>query len=127
LKKAYEIVFILRPDLEDTQVQTSIERIGARITERGGSINSVEPWGRRKLAYSIQKFREGAYVLIRFELDSLKVQDLRNSVALVEEVIRFAVTGAVPIRPRPKAPETPPSEPAETAPAAVPSEAVGGG
>lgn len=126
MKKAYEIVFILHPDLEEAQVQASIDRISTRITERGGTVTSVEPWGKRKLAYSIQKLREGTYVLIRFELESLKVQDLRNSVALVEEVIRFAITLAVPVRPRPKAPETP-SEPVETVAAAVPAEATGGG
>jgi small subunit ribosomal protein S6 len=101
MHKPYEIVFILRPDLDDTQAQAAIERVAARITERGGDLQSIEPWGKRRLAYAIAKHREGSYVLIRFSLEPQSVQDLKQAVALSEEVIRFVVTEAVPLRAHP--------------------------
>ncbi|MCS7234430.1 MAG: 30S ribosomal protein S6 [Armatimonadota bacterium] len=106
MRKAYEIVFILRPDLDDQQVQAAIDRVAGRITERGGTLLATEPWGKRRLAYPIARHREGFYVLMRFELDGQRVQDLKNAVGLQEEVIRFLVCEAVP-----------------TAPAAVPAQA----
>lgn len=95
MRKAYEIVFILRPDLTNEQVQAAIERVASRITEREGIVLSTEPWGKRRLAYPIAKHREGIYVLMRFELDGHRVQDLKNAVGLVEEVIRFLVCEAL--------------------------------
>lgn len=99
MRKAYEIVFILRPDLDDQQVRETIDRVAGRITERGGTLLATEPWGKRRLAYPIKKHREGLYVLMRFELDVQRVQDLKNAVALVEEVIRFLVCEALPAAP----------------------------
>jgi small subunit ribosomal protein S6 len=103
VRKAYEIVFILRPDLDDQQVQAAMERVAARITERGGTLLATEPWGKRRLAYPIARHREGFYVLMRFELDGQRVQDLKNAVGLQEEVIRFLVCEAVPTAPAPAA------------------------
>ncbi len=103
MRKAYEIVFILRPDLDDQQVQAAMERVAARITERGGTLLATEPWGKRRLAYPIARHREGFYVLMRFELDGQRVQDLKNAVGLQEEVIRFLVCEAVPTAPAPAA------------------------
>ncbi len=97
MRKAYEMVFIVRPDLEDAQVRATVERVASRITERGGTVLSTEPWGKRRLAYPIAKHREGIYVLTRFELDGERVQDLKNAVGLVEEVIRFLVCEALPV------------------------------
>lgn len=99
MRKPYEMVFILRPDLDDTQARAAVERVVARIAERGGEVRSVEPWGKRRLAYPIQKHREGYYVLVRFQLDGQRVQDLKSAVALQEDVIRFLVCEAVPVTP----------------------------
>jgi small subunit ribosomal protein S6 len=112
--KAYEIVFILRPDLDDAQVQAAIDRVAGRITERGGTVLSTEPWGKRRLAYPIARHREGFYVLMRFELDGQRVQDLKNAVALVEEVIRFLVCEALPAAPA--AAQAAPAQAAEPVP-----------
>ncbi len=101
MRKPYEMVFILRPDLEEAQVRAVVERVTARIVERGGEVRSTEPWGKRRLAYPIRKQREGIYVLVRFELDGQRVQDLKSAVALQEEVIRFLVCQAVPEIPQP--------------------------
>jgi small subunit ribosomal protein S6 len=101
MRKPYEIVFILRPDLDEAHVQAATERLTARIAERGGEVQSVEPWGKRRLAYTIAKYREGTYVLIRFLLNPRSVQDLKQAVLLFEDVLRFLVTEAVPVRVHP--------------------------
>lgn len=101
MRKAYEMVFILRPDLEEPQVRDVVQRVEGRIAERGGILLATEPWGKRRLAYPIAKHREGYYVFSRFELDGQRVQDLKNAVSLVEEVIRFLVVEALPTAPTP--------------------------
>lgn len=110
MRKAYEIVFILRPDLEDAQVRAAVERVEGRIAERGGTVVSSELWGKRRLAYPIAKHREGYYTFLRFELDGQRVQDLKNAVALHEEVIRFLVCEALPTAPE-RAPAPQAAEP----------------
>ncbi|MDR5684380.1 MAG: 30S ribosomal protein S6 [Armatimonadota bacterium] len=127
MRKPYEIVFILRPDLDDAQVQAATERVAARIAERGGEVQSIEPWGKRRLAYAIAKHREGYYVFIRFSLEPQNVQDLKQAVSMSEEVIRFLLAEAVPVRVPPAAAAVPAPEPvasAEDAPQPVHS---GGG
>jgi small subunit ribosomal protein S6 len=112
VRKAYEMVFILRPDLEDAQVRAAVERVEGRIAERGGTVVATELWGKRRLAYPIAKHREGYYGFLRFELDGQRVQDLKNAVALHEEVIRFLVCEALPTpapAPTPQAAEPVPS------------------
>lgn len=113
MRKPYETVFILRPDLDEAQVRAAVERVTARIVERGGEVRSTEPWGKRRLAYPIRKHREGYYVLVRFDLDGKRVQDLKSAMALHEEVIRFLVCEAVPVQ----APEAPAPVAAEAVPA----------
>jgi small subunit ribosomal protein S6 len=110
--KEYELVFVLRPDLDDAQTRAAIDRIQTRITERGGEVRSVEPWGRRRLAYPIRKFREGYYGLVRFTLSGQRVQDLKNVLGITEEILRFLIVAAVPTpTPSPAAPN--PEDPPE--------------
>jgi len=87
----YELVFILRPDLEDEAVQAFIDRVVNLIREYGGEVKKVEPWGRRKLAYFINRYREGYYVLIQFALGARRVADLERWLLLNEDVIRHLV------------------------------------
>jgi len=87
----YELVFILRPDLEDEAVQAFIDRVANLIREYGGQVKKVEPWGRRKLAYFIQRHREGYYVLMQFALGARRVTDLERWLLLNEDVIRHLI------------------------------------
>ena len=57
----YELMFILAPDLEEEVVTTTTDRVRTYVTSRGGEVRSLEPWGRRRLAYPIQRFHEGNY------------------------------------------------------------------
>ncbi len=87
----YELVFIVRPDLEDEAVQALIGRVAGLIREYGGDLTKVEPWGRRKFAYFINRYREGYYVLMQFALDPRRVADLERWLLLNEDVVRHLV------------------------------------
>ena len=86
----YEIVAVLRPDLDEEGLGGALDRIKQRIVEHGGSITSMDRWGKRRLAYPIQKHRDGYYTLFVFTLDPGHITPLRKIVALNEELLRFA-------------------------------------
>jgi len=114
----YEIVAVLRPDLEEDAINAAIARVHQRITENGGTVANTDRWGRRRLAYAIQKYRDGFYVLSVFSLDSGQVARLRQTLGLHEDLLRFVVADhhPAPVRAAPAAP-------AQTAPAAPPTPA----
>jgi small subunit ribosomal protein S6 len=85
----YEIVAVLRPDLDEEGLGAALDRIGQRIAEHGGSISSQERWGKRKLAYPIKKQRDGFYTLFVFTLDPGRIMPLRQILGLNEELLRF--------------------------------------
>ena len=91
----YEIVFILTPEANEGEVEAAIGRISDFVTERGGSFGEHEIWGLRRLAYPINKFMEGIYVLANFSLDATDVLELERILTTSEDVIRHLVTKAV--------------------------------
>jgi small subunit ribosomal protein S6 len=115
---SYDLVFIVRPDLEPDALKAVIDRIGQRITDRGGKIDAMDAWGKRRLAHVIRKQREGTYVQTRFTIAPNQVAELRHQVALSEEVLRSMLTIAVGKLPTPAAPS-----PAPGVAAAAPSPA----
>ena len=90
----YEIVFILTPEANEGEVEAAIGRISAFVTDRGGRFGEHEIWGLRRLAYPINKFMEGIYVLANFSLDASDVLELERSLTTSEDVIRHLVTRA---------------------------------
>ncbi len=86
----YEIVAVLRPDLDEEGLGAALDRIKQRIAEHGGSLTSTDRWGKRKLAYPIQKHRDGYYALFVFTLDPGHITPLRQILGLNEELLRFA-------------------------------------
>ena len=91
----YEIVFIMTPEANEGEVEAAIQRISAFVTDRGGSFDDHEIWGLRRLAYPINKFMEGIYVLAHFSLDASDVLELERILTTSEDVIRHLVTRAV--------------------------------
>ena len=86
----YEMVVIITPDVADDDVEDAIERLIKRPVEgEGGTLDEVDSWGRKKLAYPIQKHMEGNYVLTRLQLDPEKTTDLERSLQISEEVLRY--------------------------------------
>jgi small subunit ribosomal protein S6 len=84
-------MFILAPDLEDDAVSTATERVRTYVTSRGGEVQSLEPWGRRRLAYPIERFHEGNYHLAHFTLEAEQAIELDRSLKLNEQVIRHMI------------------------------------
>ena len=83
---------ILSPEATDEEIAASQERVANFITERGGSVSEQESWGLRRLAYPIQRFQEGNYVLTRFALDSKHAPELDHSLNTSQDVLRHMVT-----------------------------------
>jgi small subunit ribosomal protein S6 len=90
----YEMVYIVRPDLEPDGVQAVVDRIGQRVHEQGGSVDFVEVWGKRRMAFPLRKSREGIYVLTRFTLDSARVPELKRLTRIMDEVVRSLIVVA---------------------------------
>ncbi len=84
-------MFIFAPDLEEDAVSTATERVRTYVTSRGGEVQSLEPWGRRRLAYPIQRYHEGNYHLAHFTLDPEQALELDRSLKLNEQVIRHMI------------------------------------
>ncbi len=87
--RVYETIFILGEKLEDPQISEEIEKYRKLIEESGGDIISVDNWGKRTLAYEIQKNRRGTYVLIKFQGEGDIIKKLERRFRLDEHVIRF--------------------------------------
>ena len=84
----YETIFILKPSLEEENRNAVIAKFKG-IIEDGGEVVSVDEWGMRKLAYEIQKLKDGYYVLITFKSDSDVVDELERNYKISDDVMRF--------------------------------------
>ncbi|HVS06545.1 MAG TPA: 30S ribosomal protein S6 [Candidatus Dormibacteraeota bacterium] len=85
---AYELMYIVKPDLDDQAVQQEIEKVGQLIQTNGGQIKKVTPWGKRRLAYTVKDNREGHYVVAEFDLDQAKVQEVDRVLKISDSVFR---------------------------------------
>jgi small subunit ribosomal protein S6 len=90
--RRYELMLVLRPDVPDDKSQAVIDRTTRQITAAGGQITKVAPWGRRRLAYPIDRFREGSYHIILFQAPGDALAELEHSLQITEEVLRHLVT-----------------------------------
>jgi small subunit ribosomal protein S6 len=88
----YELVCIVHPDLDESAFTGVIEKVKAWIVEIAGSVDKVEIWGRRRLAYSIKKHREGQYVLFNISLEPTTTTTLDQNLRFLEPVIRYMIT-----------------------------------
>ena len=84
----YELVVIISPELADDGVDGIIDNLSRLISQSGGSVEDVERWGKRKLAYSIKRFLEGNYVLIRCRFKPALGKELEANLRISEEVLR---------------------------------------
>lgn len=117
---SYDLVYIVRPDLEPDALKAVIDRVGQRIIDRGGKIDATDAWGKRRLAHVIRKQREGTYVQTRFTIAPGQVAEIRHQVALSEEVLRSMLTIAVGKLPSPAALSPAPLATAPVAPSPAP-------
>jgi small subunit ribosomal protein S6 len=90
--RRYELMLVIRPDVADDRSQALVDRITRQIVAAGGQIVKVAPWGRRRLAYPIDRHREGSYQIILFEAPSDAIAELEHTLLITEEVLRHLVT-----------------------------------
>jgi small subunit ribosomal protein S6 len=90
--RRYELMLVLRPDVADDRSQAVIDRTTRSIVGAGGQIVKVAPWGRRRLAYPIDRQREGSYHIILFEAPSEAVAELERGLLITEELLRHLIT-----------------------------------
>lgn len=93
--RRYELMLVLRPDVPDDKAAAVIDRSTRYLVSAGGQIVKVAPWGRRRLAYPIDRHREGSYHILVFEAPAEAIAELEHSLQITEEVLRHLVTRAV--------------------------------
>jgi small subunit ribosomal protein S6 len=119
LERHYETIFIIKPDLGDEAVKGIIQKAADSLKKGGGQVNKVDEWGRRRLAYPIQKKHEGFYVLLDYSSSADVSKELERILKLNEDVVRLqTVKFEGPTAPAaPAAAEEAPAAPATEAPA----------
>ena len=90
--RRYELMLVLRPDVPDDKSQALIDRTTRGIATSGGQIVKVAPWGRRRLAYQIDRYREGSYHIVLFEAPADAIAEMERTLLITEEVLRHLVT-----------------------------------
>ena len=89
--RAYEVMVILDPSLEERTVEPSLDKYLNVIRKDGGSIESLDVWGRRRMAYEIKKNAEGIYAVIQLTAEPATVKELDRQLNLNDEVLRTKV------------------------------------
>ena len=90
--RRYELMLVLRPDVADDRAQAVIDRTTRQISAGGGQIVKVAPWGRRRLAYQIDRYREGSYHIVLFESPPEAIIEMERGLLITEDVLRHLVT-----------------------------------
>ena len=89
--RPYEVMVIFDPDTDERQVQPTLEQHLTVVTKAGGTVNSLEVWGRRRLAYEIRKKSEGIYVVLNLSAQPADVKELDRQFTLNESIMRTKV------------------------------------
>jgi small subunit ribosomal protein S6 len=90
--RKYELVCIIQPDLDETAFNGVLDKVKGWIGESGGSVDKTEVWGRRKMAYLINKQREGQYVLLNVTMNPAATSELERNLRYQESVMRHMLT-----------------------------------
>jgi small subunit ribosomal protein S6 len=97
--RRYELMLVLRPDAPEERIQAVLEKATRQLTEAGGQIVKAAPWGRRRLAYPIDRYREGSYHILHFDAPAEAIVDLERTLLITEEVLRHLVVRVeIPVR-----------------------------
>ncbi|MCW2840475.1 MAG: ribosomal protein [Aeromicrobium sp.] len=90
--RPYEVMIILDPDLEERTVAPSLDTYLNVVRQDGGSVDEVDVWGKRRLAYEINKKTEGIYAVVQLKAEPATVKELDRQLTLNESVVRTKVT-----------------------------------
>jgi small subunit ribosomal protein S6 len=86
--RQYELMIILDPELEERTIQPSLDKFLSVITKGDGTVDNVELWGKRRLAYDINKRSEGIYAVVNFTAESATAKELDRQLGLNESILR---------------------------------------
>jgi small subunit ribosomal protein S6 len=89
MNRTYEIMFIVRPDVEEADLDKLIEGFQKNVTDGGGEVRSTEKMGRRRLAYTVRKFNDGFYVLLTIVAEGQLITEIERRLRVSEPVIKF--------------------------------------
>lgn len=89
--RRYELMLILKPDAAEDKAAAVIDRTTRHVVASGGQIIKVAPWGRRRLAYPIDRYRDGSYHILVFEAPAEAILEMERSLHITEEVLRHLV------------------------------------
>ena len=90
--RKYELVCIIHPDLDENAFNSVIEKVRGWISDLGGNVDKLDIWGRRRMAYSIHKQREGQYVLVNITMPPTASAELDRNLRFQESIIRYMIT-----------------------------------
>lgn len=123
--REYELVLVVSPEGGEEGFPVTIDRVHGQIKERGGEVKNLDRWGRRRLAYPLDRFTEGYYSISQFTLDPQDVRAIESSLDLAEDVLRHLVVRMEePIVVRPELdPDAPIEKPEEKPPEGTPPSA----
>ncbi len=102
MSNPYETMYVLRPDLNDEQIQEAIAKYSNLMTSLGASDLEIKVMGRRRLAYMIKKMREGIYVLVNYHAPGSHVAPMQRTMRLSDDVIRFITIKLEEVAPKPE-------------------------
>ena len=89
MQRTYEVMFVVRPDLTDEDQDKLISTLETQIGNAGGTIKSVEKWGKRRLAYEVRTFMDGFYILFSIEGEGSLIKEVERRLRVTEQVIKF--------------------------------------
>jgi small subunit ribosomal protein S6 len=89
MQRAYEVMFIVRPDVIEEDLDKLVAALQTTATGAGATVKNAEKMGRRRLAYDVKKFQEGQYVLFTLAADGKGVHELERRLRVTEQVIKF--------------------------------------
>jgi small subunit ribosomal protein S6 len=87
--RIYEELFIVKPDAPDEEVDQFVEQLRTQLTAAGATVDKIDKWGKRRLAYRVDKYREGAYVLFQFTAGPETVKELERRLRVSDIVLKF--------------------------------------
>ncbi len=85
----YELCVVLSAKLEDDERTAALEKVQKLITRFGGTIENIDEWGKKKLAYEIQKMKEAYYYFIHFDAETTAPVEIENRIRIMDNVIRY--------------------------------------
>jgi len=87
----YELVAIISPEADEDEVSKIVDRLTQSINSRGGVVEEIRNWGKRKLAYPVKKFMEADYILARFKLMPKLIRELESEISTFGDILRYLV------------------------------------